>query len=73
VLSKNTNPVNELTGFFVAPYKQQRKEVTMKLILAVLTIRFIVELITRSRTGKTKVTNQTNVGKVQHPAEFELR
>gem|GEM_PF-1417493 len=45
----------------------------MKLILAVLSIRFIVELITRNRTGKNKVTNQTNVGKIQHPAEFELR
>lgn len=45
----------------------------MKLILAVLTIRFIVELITMKRTGKNKNINQTNVGKIQHPAEFELR
>ena len=62
-----------MTGFFVAPYKQQRKEVCMKLVLTVLTIRFIMELITRIGTGKNKNISNVNNGKTQHPAEYELR
>lgn len=45
----------------------------MKLILAVLTIRLIMELVTKKKTNKNKTISNTNTEKVQHPAEFELR
>lgn len=45
----------------------------MKLVLTVLTIRLIMELVTKKRSGKSKITSETNSGKVQHPAAYELR
>ncbi|NII24107.1 hypothetical protein HB364_03405 [Pseudoflavitalea sp. X16] len=45
----------------------------MKLVMAVLTIRLIMELITGKKTGKNKAISKKGTGKIQHPAEFELR
>jgi hypothetical protein len=62
-----------MTGIFVAPYKQQRKEVIMKLVLAVLTIRLLIQLVGGKKNDKNKTTTHSTNNKAQHPAEFELR
>jgi hypothetical protein len=49
------------------------KEVRMKLILIVLAIKFIMELLTKKKTGNKKTIDNTVVDKTQHPAEYALR
>jgi hypothetical protein len=49
------------------------KEVRMKLILIVLVIKFIMEMVTKKRTGDKKAIDNTENCKTQHPAEYALR
>lgn len=42
----------------------------MKLILTVLSIKFIMELLTKKRTSKKKTIDNTVVDKTQHSAAY---
>ena len=45
----------------------------MKLVLAVLTIRLLIQLVSGKKIDKNKTTTNTTNSKTQHPAEFGLR
>jgi hypothetical protein len=57
-----------MAGLFLYPLK---KEVEMKLIMAVLMVRFIISIFEKDK----KVTGEKNESRkrVIHPAEFEIR
>lgn len=70
---KNVKPGQLKDRVFCCPVMKQQKEVNMKLILAVLSIRMLAQLFTAKQSGKRKTNQSTDAAKVQHPAAFELR
>jgi hypothetical protein len=58
-----------MTGLFYAA--RLKKEVNMKLIMAVLVVRAIISMIEKS--GKSAPGKNDNPNIVIHPAEFQVR
>ena len=53
--------------------KQKKGRYVMKLLLIVLTIRFIVELISNKRNDNRNKNDEVMNENIRHPAEYQLR